>query len=324
MASAAALTLATQTANGAHSDGGFVAVDGTNAPGLYRLDLSDAVVATGVDSVVVTLKGAANMVPVNFQIQLVGLDLMDSVRGGLTALPNAAADAAGGLPISDAGGLDLDAKVGALTFTVANKVDANAQYIGGAAATAYDFQADATTDTTTIDLPAGASSVNDFYNNRQIRCVGGTNSGWAGQVSDYVGSTRLVTVTPAAQAAFDNTSQLVFGEYVEPIYAVGYGYIRSATGPTDRYSITFWKNGQPFTGTVTSPTLTVFSNNGAGGGDAIISAVTPTQTGSTLAWVYEATGGELATAGEPFIVSVTATIDGVSRTMYGIPGGQNG
>lgn len=36
------------------------------------------------------------------------MDFDDSVRGGLTALPNAAADAAGGLPISDAGGLDLD------------------------------------------------------------------------------------------------------------------------------------------------------------------------------------------------------------------------
>jgi len=37
------------------------------------------------------------------------VDLNDSVRAGLTALPNAAADAVGGLPISDAGGLDLDA-----------------------------------------------------------------------------------------------------------------------------------------------------------------------------------------------------------------------
>lgn len=35
-------------------------------------------------------------------------DPQDAVRLGLTALPNAAADAAGGLPISDAGGLDMD------------------------------------------------------------------------------------------------------------------------------------------------------------------------------------------------------------------------
>lgn len=36
------------------------------------------------------------------------MDFDDAVRGGMTALPNAVADAAGGLPISDAGGLDLD------------------------------------------------------------------------------------------------------------------------------------------------------------------------------------------------------------------------
>ena len=35
-------------------------------------------------------------------------DPNDSVRLGITSLPNAAADAGGGLPISDAGGLDLD------------------------------------------------------------------------------------------------------------------------------------------------------------------------------------------------------------------------
>lgn len=61
------------------------------------------------------------------------VDLDDSVRAGLTALPNAAADAAGGLPISDAGGLDLDAKIGALTFTVAGDVDVNVQSIAGSA-----------------------------------------------------------------------------------------------------------------------------------------------------------------------------------------------
>lgn len=58
-----------------------------------------------------------------------------------TALPAAAADAAGGLPISDAGGLDLDAKVGALTFTVANKVDANITNISGDATAADNAEA---------------------------------------------------------------------------------------------------------------------------------------------------------------------------------------
>jgi hypothetical protein len=37
------------------------------------------------------------------------MNFNDAVRGGMMALPNANADAAGGLPISDTGGLDLDA-----------------------------------------------------------------------------------------------------------------------------------------------------------------------------------------------------------------------
>lgn len=140
--SATAITLATlAAANSAHSDGGFKEVDATNMPGVYRLDLPDAAVASGADSVVVTLKGATGMAQVSAEIQLTGINPQDAVRGGMTALPNAAADAAGGIPISDAGGLDLDAKVGALTFTVANKVDANATHISGDSVAADNAEA---------------------------------------------------------------------------------------------------------------------------------------------------------------------------------------
>lgn len=69
-AAAAALSLVTQTVTGTHSDGGFVAVDGANLPGIYRLDLSDAVVAAGVRSAVVMLKGATNMAPLTLELDL--------------------------------------------------------------------------------------------------------------------------------------------------------------------------------------------------------------------------------------------------------------
>ena len=98
------ITEATQTEGGAHTDGGFVHI----SDGYYRLDLPDAAVATGVDYVDVggTVTG---MVVIGGRIRLTDVDLSDAVRGGMTALPNANADAAGGLPISDAGGLDMDA-----------------------------------------------------------------------------------------------------------------------------------------------------------------------------------------------------------------------
>lgn len=94
----------------AHTDWGIKEVSSTLAPGLYRLDIADAVFAAGAWTAVVYVMvttSAAAASPIEFQ--LVAYDPLDTVRLGLTALPNAAADAAGGLPISDAGGLDLDA-----------------------------------------------------------------------------------------------------------------------------------------------------------------------------------------------------------------------
>jgi len=96
-------TLATLDA--AHADGGVLHI----GDGYYRLDLPDAAVAGGADGVMIggTVTG---MVVIGCYVPLVGFDPQDAVRLGLTALPNAAADAAGGLPVSDAGGLDLDAQ----------------------------------------------------------------------------------------------------------------------------------------------------------------------------------------------------------------------
>lgn len=59
------------------------------------------------------------------------MDFDDAVRGGMTALPNAAADAAGGLPISDAGALDLDAKLANTNEITAARMGALTDWING-------------------------------------------------------------------------------------------------------------------------------------------------------------------------------------------------
>ncbi len=98
----------------AHSDGGIEHI----GDGYYRLDLPDAAVASGANGVMVggTVDG---MVVIGCYVPLVDVNPYDAVRGGMTALPNANADAAGGLPISDAGGLDLDTILGRITGNVA-------------------------------------------------------------------------------------------------------------------------------------------------------------------------------------------------------------
>jgi len=85
-AAAVAITLATQTVTGAFSSGGFVEIDATNMPGFYRLDPPDAALATGVDSVVIMLKGATGMAPLPLEVQLTSVDLNNATTGGLANL----------------------------------------------------------------------------------------------------------------------------------------------------------------------------------------------------------------------------------------------
>lgn len=121
----------------AHTDWGIKEVSSTLAPGLYRIDIADAIFAAGAWSAVVYVMittSAAAASPIEFT--LVGFNPLDGVRMGLTALPNAAADAAGGLIISDAGGLDADAQradVAAILVDTGTTLDARipAALVGG-------------------------------------------------------------------------------------------------------------------------------------------------------------------------------------------------
>ena len=86
--SATQLTLATQTVGGSHTDGGFVEIDSTNAPGLYRLDLSDTMVAAE-GFVSVYLHGATNLLQTALRIncQTLAADVV-KVSGDSTAADN--------------------------------------------------------------------------------------------------------------------------------------------------------------------------------------------------------------------------------------------
>lgn len=90
----------------------FKEVDATNHPGVYEVHLADARYAvTSAKSLLVSISGATDAAECDAVIPLTQLNPYDGVRAGLTALPNAAANAAGGLPISTDGGFDVDATV---------------------------------------------------------------------------------------------------------------------------------------------------------------------------------------------------------------------
>jgi hypothetical protein len=103
--------------------------------------------------------------------------------------------------------LDPDVESGNITFT------------SGYTAVTGTAQAGAAT---TITLAAGASAVDDFYNNLYIVTTGGTGSGQTRLITDYVGSTKVATVdaawtvTPDATTTYSiqSVSSLMVNQYV--------------------------------------------------------------------------------------------------------------
>jgi len=147
-------------ANSAHSDNTAFEIDGTDQPGVYRVDWPDAAFASGVDNVYLTVKVATAFT------ETLHVRLISATRGlAGTALPAAAADAAGGLIISDAGGLDADAQI----VTKINDILVDTAEIGAAGA-----------GLTNINLPNQTMDI--------IGSITGNLSGSVGSVTGAVGS----------------------------------------------------------------------------------------------------------------------------------------
>tara|TARA_R110002050_G_scaffold86987_5_gene184480 strand:- start:1896 stop:4925 length:3030 start_codon:yes stop_codon:yes gene_type:complete len=65
--------------------------------------------------------------------------------------------------------------------------------------------------TTVITLDSGASAVDDFYNNMTFTTWSGLRKGETVRVTDYVGSTKVATVSPAFSGTVDNTTKFIVG-----------------------------------------------------------------------------------------------------------------
>ena len=83
-----AISLVTATL-GTFTSGGFIVVDGTHMPGCYQLGIPNAALASGADSVVILLQGAANMAPVVLEIELTGVDNQNGNNFGMAYMPQA-------------------------------------------------------------------------------------------------------------------------------------------------------------------------------------------------------------------------------------------
>lgn len=178
----------------------FKQVDATNHPGLYEFQFADARYSVASSKrLVISASGAANLLNADYEIELVGYNPFDAVRLGLTALPNAAADAAGGLPISDAGGLDLDTLLARLDATITSRL---------APAGTLALCTLTTTTTTLTNAPPDSSGVTTLL----ARLGAFTGTGWntvLGLLRALLRKDVGVTLPTDIGGTFDNTTDSV-------------------------------------------------------------------------------------------------------------------
>ena len=225
LGSATVLAAATQTVTGTHYDGGFVEVDSTNMPGHYRLDLSDAICATGVNDAYVTLTSTnsaphtahivlTDAVPETNPVQLGGsaqslTDLKDFADAGYDPSTHKVQNVL--LTDTTTTNTDMLTVAAILGATAASYITAGTigEAIALGSAALADSTITGTPSSTTFDF-TGGSTVDNFYSDQLVYILSGTGIGQVRPIlsSTYVGGTTTITVdepfivTPAAADRF--------------------------------------------------------------------------------------------------------------------------
>lgn len=139
------LTLITlASASATHADGGFILVDDTNMPGLYRCDYPDATFVTGVDVVTlqIVVEGTNNAVADPIFVQLTGADLQATTDLGLSNLDATVSSRMAEASIDTTGGTVDSVTLVATTTAVTNQVTADVTSISGDTPAADNLEAD--------------------------------------------------------------------------------------------------------------------------------------------------------------------------------------
>lgn len=259
------------------------------------------------------------------------IDLAWSTTRGLagTALPDAAADAAGGLPISDAGGLDLDAigtKIGYLPSATAGA--AGGLFIAGsnAATTVASFTCSGaftvnsftctnaflvsgtTTHTGNVQY-SGAFTVIGAFQAASINSVSTTSLNTVSMSSLTVGGATTLTGAVTATHASNNITGVTASALANNVItaaAIADNAIDEATFAADtaKYQAKVWMVDDDAAGTPTDRYAVIWFKNG----QPVVSGITDTDL-----WVFDHAGSDLiGTAGSPG----TMTEIGSSGTYY--------
>lgn len=108
----------------------FREVDATNFPGVYEIHIADARYAVASSTQLLVSIQCTGVAPVMAEVQLIAVDLMDTVRLGLTAIPDVAQGNTGAISTGNATGqvTVVSTAIGAITSTsfAAGAIDAAA------------------------------------------------------------------------------------------------------------------------------------------------------------------------------------------------------
>lgn len=111
----------------------FREVDATNFPGVYEIHIADARFnVTNATQLLISIQ-CTGVAPVYVEYQLVAVDLMDTVRFGLTALPNTAVTTNGSLITAGTGTAQLSVSSGLVTAgSISNGAITTSTFAAGA------------------------------------------------------------------------------------------------------------------------------------------------------------------------------------------------
>jgi len=221
-------------------------------------------------------------------------DAFSATRGlAGTALPAAEADGVGGLPISDAGGLDLDAIL-ADTADMQPKLGTPSDLGSGATLAGNLVDVEGQTD----DIGAAGAGLTAITDRLPAALVGG-------RIDASVGAIAADVITDAGVGTDLDT------------YQAKIDLVDDEGATTDRWVVVWHKNGVPVLASITSPTIQVIK---ASDGTDLIAASAMTEIGTTETYKYDATTTERTVSGAAYVVIVQATIDGSTRTAAQVMG----
>ena len=248
-----------------------------------------------------------------------------------TALPAVAADGAGGLPISDAGGLDLDTFLGRITGNVAL-----ASVLGALADAAADGDPTAAdtimqyvkqvinTLVGTVGIPtfpAAAVAADGISLSEVIRSLD-TRLPSALATGRIVSDTQAVsgdsvaadTLELFAEALDQATGQIDNGTLGTSLdtYQCKVELIDDDGSGNDRYSVVFFKNGEPITSGITVPKITVIKD---ADGTTLIAEDDLTEVGGLGHYRYTE-GTDRVVSGAAYKAKITATIASATRSWF--------